>query len=98
MIREHLGDMRVAHLVDDERPEDRLQHGVGRATLLLDEERTGEPLDLRHVGEVLDDVHLVLGRHRARTTAEVEIADLPLPFMAHPEHALEVHRSLDSTT
>ena len=69
-----------------------LQPGLSQpVALLLDEERSGEPLDLRHVGEVLDDRHLVLLRHGSRRLRPVEIPRRPLALVTHPQHAAEIH-------
>ena len=92
VIGEHLRHVGMAHLVDHERGVDVLEHRVGHAPLLLlDEQGSGEALDLRHVREVLDHRGLVVLGHGAGRLRPIEVPYRPLAFVAHSEHALEIH-------
>ena len=91
VIGEQLRHLRVAHLVDDERLEDRAQRVVVRAARLLAEERAGEPLDDRHVREELAHGDLVRLGELARRLGQVDVVHRPLVAAAALEHATRVH-------
>ncbi len=93
MPSEPLGGACMPLLVDHEGREDLTQHRIGRVSPLLREERAGEPLDLGHVGEVLDDLALAGRVQRTRRSRPIDVVQTPLPFPAPREHSLEVHGS-----
>ena len=86
--------MGVADLVLHEALEDLPQPLVLSVLLLRSEQRRRQPLDPRHVREVLDDGDLVVPTHVAGTTVPIQVTDVPLLAPAFFEHYIEVHGAL----